>query len=235
MTQTEYDQKKRECWEEFKDAVFSGNTSYSTCSALDFAFDRAYALGREKEAITQEEIVEAAKKYDSEHAYYNSNDVIECFVEGANFALGKQEKHAEETPISERLYEEEKSQLEWLYHYLNRAVDKQENESVSVAILFEVMERLEDMFGIDLLTNGHGKPTPKDAETVIQGWVARDEVAIRPALYTSKPLRQKKGFENGYWSYGMQIGLSLDPSLFPDLTWSDEPQECEIIIKRKKK
>lgn len=76
----------------------------------------------------------------------------------------------------------------------------------------------------------------KDAEdTVISGWVARDEVAIRPTLYTSKPLRQKKGFENGYWSYGMQIGLSLDPSLFPDLTWSDEPQECEIIIKRKKK
>ncbi len=80
-----------------------------------------------------------------------------------------------------------------------------------------------------------GNPDFSDADTVIQGWVARDEVAIRPALYTSKPLRQKKGFENGYWSYGMQIGLSLDPSLFPDLTWSDEPQECEIIIKRKKK
>lgn len=75
----------------------------------------------------------------------------------------------------------------------------------------------------------------KDADTVIQGWVARDEVAIRPALYTSKPLRQKKGFENGYWSYGMQIGLSLDSSLFPDLTWESAPLPVEIIIKRKKK
>lgn len=56
--------------------------------------DHAYALGKEKEAITQEEIEKAAKKYDSEHAYYNSNDVIECFVEGANFALGKHEKDA---------------------------------------------------------------------------------------------------------------------------------------------
>lgn len=74
----------------------------------------------------------------------------------------------------------------------------------------------------------------KDAEdTVISGWVARDEVAIRPTLYTSKPLRQKKGFENGYWSYGMQIGLSLDPSLFPDLTWESDPEPVEITIKRK--
>lgn len=74
----------------------------------------------------------------------------------------------------------------------------------------------------------------KDAEdTVISGWVARDEVAIRPTLYTSKPLRQKKGFENGYWSYGMQIGLSLDPSLFPDITWESDPEPVEITIKRK--
>lgn len=74
-----------------------------------------------------------------------------------------------------------------------------------------------------------------EEERVISGWVARDEVAIRPTLYTSKPLRQKKGFENGYWEYGMQIGLSLDPNLFPDLTWDDDPQEVELIIKRKKK
>ncbi len=74
----------------------------------------------------------------------------------------------------------------------------------------------------------------KDAEdTVISGWVARDEVAIRPTLYTSKPLRQKKGFKNGYWSYGMQIGLSLDPSLFPDITWESDPEPVEITIKRK--
>ena len=56
MTQTEYEQKKRECWEEFKNATFNGNTSYSTCSALDFAFDRAYQLGKQetKQEIKQE-------------------------------------------------------------------------------------------------------------------------------------------------------------------------------------
>lgn len=72
-------------------------------------------------------------------------------------------------------------------------------------------------------------------DTVIQGWVARDEDADCPRVYTSKPLRQKKGFENGYWSYGMQIGLSLDSSLFPDLSWDSDPEPVEIIIKRKKK
>ena len=125
MTQQEYEQKKRECWEEFR--ALDRKSPYSLREVNAFAFDKGYALG-------------------------------------------KQEKDVEETPITERLYEEEKSQLEWLYYYLNRAADKQENESVSVAILFEAMERLEDMFGIYLLTNGHGKPTPKDADTVIQGW-----------------------------------------------------------------
>ena len=37
------------------------------------------------------------------------------------YALGKQEKDTEESPISGRLYEEEKSQLEGLYYYLNNA------------------------------------------------------------------------------------------------------------------
>ncbi len=48
MNNQDYEQKKRECWEEFKNAAFNGNTSYSTCSALDFAFDRAYALGKQE-------------------------------------------------------------------------------------------------------------------------------------------------------------------------------------------
>lgn len=39
MTQQEYDQKKRECWEEF--------TTMPLYKAFNFAFDRAYALGKE--------------------------------------------------------------------------------------------------------------------------------------------------------------------------------------------
>lgn len=52
MTQPEYEQKKRECWEEFKNEVFNGNISYSPYGGFDFTFDRAYALG--KQEIKQE-------------------------------------------------------------------------------------------------------------------------------------------------------------------------------------
>lgn len=53
MADQEFEQKKRECWEEFKNATFYGNIPYSTYSALGFAFDRAYALGKqEKDADT---------------------------------------------------------------------------------------------------------------------------------------------------------------------------------------
>lgn len=75
----------------------------------------------------------------------------------------------------------------------------------------------------------------KDADTVIQGWVARDDgkrwYERELHLFTcNKPERRKL---MGDW-----IGrpsLTLDSSLFPDLTWDDEPLEVEIIIKRKKK
>lgn len=186
MNKQEYDQQKRECWEEF-------------CQHI----------------------------VDEEEAFYNMFDRA--------YALGKQEKDVEETPITERLYEEEKSQLECLYYYLNRAADKQENESVSVAILFETMERLEDMFGVDLLTNGHGKTKPKDADTVIQGWVCRDKVRNEPFtsdlfIVLEKPTRVEE------WGKWCDCGdyIELDSTLFPDLTWDDEPEQIEIILKRKK-
>lgn len=185
MTQEEYEQKKRECYEEYECPRHSINPAKD---AFSYAFDRAYALGKQTEAITQEEIEKAAMGYilnrhkakhnakNDEEAFlsdfdntlkaWDAFDMAQAYEDGANFALGKQNKND---------------------------------------------------------------------NTVIQGWVAKDEVAIRPALYTSKPLRQKKGFKNGYWSYGMQIGLSLDPSLFPDLTWESDPEPVEIIIKRKKK
>lgn len=49
MTQTDYEQKKRECWEEY---LGECKTTY-TRTAFDFAFARAYALGKqEKDADT---------------------------------------------------------------------------------------------------------------------------------------------------------------------------------------
>lgn len=255
MQNKDYENKRRECWEEYKEENLDGEVQWQPVSRYDVfcaAFDRAYALGKEKEAITQGEIEKAAKEYATEvdknvcDLYGIENPptsltfgecAAESFREGVKFALGKQEKNAGGTPISERLYEEEKGQLEGIYYYLKRAADKQEDDSVSVAILFEVMERLEDMFGIDLLTNRHVKPTPKDADTVIQGWVCRDKYWQKDIFPSDLFLAMEKPQRNEEWKAWTDMGanIPLNTELFPDLTWSDEPQECEIIIKRKKK
>ncbi len=44
MKQTEYDQKKRECWEEYVNML---NCQYATKYVFDKIFDRAYALGKQ--------------------------------------------------------------------------------------------------------------------------------------------------------------------------------------------
>lgn len=75
----------------------------------------------------------------------------------------------------------------------------------------------------------------KDADTVIQGWVARDEDG-RLCLYQNKPKREAYDFlRRGYWTDRTNQYVDFPSNLFPDLTWEDEPQEVEIIIKRKKK
>lgn len=70
----------------------------------------------------------------------------------------------------------------------------------------------------------------KEADTVIQGWVARDlDRALQ--LWESKP--QRNDITNDEW--GMANGIILLPTdLFPDLTWESDPIEVEIILKRKK-
>lgn len=51
MTTKDYEQKKHECWEEFCRANPSHNKSIFARKVFDFAFERAYALGKqEKEA-----------------------------------------------------------------------------------------------------------------------------------------------------------------------------------------
>lgn len=70
----------------------------------------------------------------------------------------------------------------------------------------------------------------KDAEdTVIQGWVARDEDGdLR--IYREIPKRSKR---EGMWD-GNIAQVVPSPLLFPDLTWDSDPEPVEIIIKRKK-
>lgn len=68
-----------------------------------------------------------------------------------------------------------------------------------------------------------------DADTVIHGWVARDNNG-KLYIYSDKPERYNKGFR---WVLGSAF-LPLPSDLFPDLTWDDDPIEVELIIKRKK-
>lgn len=172
MNNQDYETKKRECWEKFKRENLDGEVQWQPVSRYDVfcaAFDRAYALGKQTEAIMQEEIEKAANEYANslcECGMYDKEtpatkeDMAYAFKAGANFAFGKQEK---------------------------------------------------------------------DAEAVIQGWVAIDKDK-NLFFYRDKPKRVGSML---YWIG--EVLMELDNSLFPDLTWESEPQECEIILKRKKK
>ena len=79
----------------------------------------------------------------------------------------------------------------------------------------------------------------KDTTTVIQGWVAIDEAYNECYLHTNKPTHEVRpiadtGDYESHWGSEEQTYL-LDADLFPDMDSNSEPQECEIIIKRKKK
>jgi|GEM_PF-660892 hypothetical protein len=69
----------------------------------------------------------------------------------------------------------------------------------------------------------------KDAEdTVIQGWVAIDDDGDI-FLYRTKPARDEV---SGMWMSD-ECPLDVGINLFPDLTWESDPEPVEIIIKRK--
>lgn len=181
MKDKDYEQKKRECWDALHKELLDGEVQWQPVSRkeiFNFAFDRAYALGKlqascgqVKEGISQEDIEKASVKYANKTAEQyevcNSEfvqEIMVAFEQGANFALGKQEK---------------------------------------------------------------------DADSVIQGWVARDSNESL-YLFCLKPRRVRyPRSSDGVWM--SRAVEKLDPSLFPDLTWESDPIEVEIIIKRKKK
>lgn len=167
MNKQDYEKQKRECLLGF----CTEHDYYITPDVEDifgYAFDRAYALGKEKETITQEEIEKAAEEYVRNNPFTHPYTVIatrESYKDGICFALGKQEK---------------------------------------------------------------------DSDTVIQGWVARSNDGpndLGLEVYTVKPDRKKN--RNGWNGHG-ELSYLIDCRLFPDLTWESDPEQVEIIIKRKK-
>lgn len=167
MNNQEYETKKRECWEEY---IKLGGNNNGNSAPFNMVFRYAYALGKQKETITQEEIEKAAEKHSDELR----------IISGIPGAL---------VPM---LHDIAKSS------YLQGAQD------------FLVKQE-------------------KDADTVIRGWVARDANGSLN-VFDEEPTRDE---ELEMWSDGSDH-FGLPYSSFPDLTWSDEPQEVEIIIKRKK-
>ena len=57
MDNQEYEQKKRECWENFCRHIVDEEEEFYNM------FDLAYSLGKQKETVTQEEIEKAAEEY----------------------------------------------------------------------------------------------------------------------------------------------------------------------------
>lgn len=110
MTDKEYKQKKLKCWKKFcKSNGLYNQVHVLVPAAFKYAFDRAYSLGKQTEAISQEDVEKAAEEYCDQH----SEEIIErqqddcktwnpleegimnAFIVGANYALGKQEKDAD--------------------------------------------------------------------------------------------------------------------------------------------
>lgn len=76
----------------------------------------------------------------------------------------------------------------------------------------------------------------KDAEeTVIQGWVARDDGERWHERELHLFTRNKPERRNLMGDWIGRPSMMLDSKLFPDLTWDSDPEPVEIIIKRKKK
>ena len=234
MNTKEYDQKKWECWAAFKkQSECEGGCLMA--DAFFHAFDRAYALGKQTETVTKEEIEKAAtvavrKEYLCEKCAWKDNcdfcggentafDCCECpadsyedgFKAGANFALGKQEKDAERTTPNNRLKARRKSDGEIIEVREWRGVSDVIYSSPDMNQFYQASEL---DFNVDA------------EKTVIQGWVARDYDGD-VFLYQNEPDRNEIAW-NGY----MMHSLPIDS--FPDLTWESEPEPVEIIIKRKK-
>lgn len=176
MNNQDYKQKKRECWEEF--------TTMPLHKAFNYAFDRAYALG-------------------------------------------KHEKDADSFEIGDRVRVKETNQI-------GTIIEPYSND-VGYRVYFDDGDGGEDAeYSADQLEL-YKKiiVESKDADTVIQGWVARDSNESL-YLFCLKPQRVRY-LRSSYGVWMSRTVKELDPSLFPGLTWDDDPIEVEIIIKRKKK
>lgn len=69
-------------------------------------------------------------------------------------------------------------------------------------------------------------------EVTIKGWVARNEKAYSGCdLQLFIDQKPKRRGTMPYWIGKIGHNITLNESLYPNLTWQDEPIEVEITIK----
>lgn len=80
-----------------------------------------------------------------------------------------------------------------------------------------------------------GKQEKDAEEVVISGWVCRDKYWDKDMFASDLFLAMEKPKRDEGWEAWADLGdfIALNPELFPDLTWDDDPIEVELIIKRK--
>jgi len=170
MANKDYEQKKRECLQEFCKLHDCETPHDYIAETFSYAFDRAYALGKQTEAISQEEIEKAAEEYvltrqqarhnvkkeedatmrdfDKTIKAWDAYDMEQAFESGANLYICKQEKDAD-TSLWNRLTDEEKREMQCRYHtnecvlsdHKKRTGDKAQSKDVAR------MKLLENLFG----------------------------------------------------------------------------------------
>lgn len=72
----------------------------------------------------------------------------------------------------------------------------------------------------------------KDADTAIQGWVARDEEGYI-SLFPDKPERDMYDCNDvtyGFWDEANGHHIELPTDSFPSVTWQSEPKRVRITI-----
>lgn len=86
MTQEEYENKRRECWEEYwkpRKAYRRGDAAEMVhYDAFSYAFDRAYALGKQEKDAEGEEMLTVSRK-DAQKIYKESRHIVSNEVYGS--------------------------------------------------------------------------------------------------------------------------------------------------------
>lgn len=211
MENKDYKQKKRECWEEYwkpRKAYRHGDAAEMVhYDAFSYAFDRAYALGKEKETITREDVEKAAygyvltrqqarhnakrdeeatmRDFDKTIKAWDAYDMEQSFEAGANFTLGKQEKDAE----GEEMLTVSRKDVQKIYKESKHIVSNEVYGSKIYSMHLQIMCVLENLFGSKCLPDESESPILSKVEKIGKDckaepkFIVGDEVVFEESVH----------------------------------------------------